>query len=59
MATRTEIKQVVVRTTVADTNNLQMYLNKGYKVVICNQVSDGILEYIVQGSEKPISLEKD
>jgi hypothetical protein len=52
------IKQIVVRTTQNGYNDLGSFLDRGWRVVMCNQVSVGILEYVLQKEEEPISLEK-
>ncbi len=52
------IKQAVVRTTQNEYEDLAKYLGKGWRVVMCNQVTVGVLEYVLQKEEEPISLEK-
>jgi hypothetical protein len=52
------IKQTVVRTTQNEFADLVNYLGRGWRVVMCNQVTVGVLEYVLQKEEEPISLEK-
>ena len=42
------IKQTVVRTTQIEFADLANYLGRGWRVVMCNQVTVGVLEYVLQ-----------
>ena len=52
------IKQTVIRTTQNEYADLANFLGRGWRVVMCNQVTVGMLEYVLQKEEEPINLEK-